>query len=126
MSFESALREELSSISGLSGKVYPLAAPEGAKPPYTVVISSEGLPDKTLEGYQDSKEVPIELDIIGADYAEMKALEIAIISKIQTFQGRAIGSAGPFIQEVSYDEPVELYEQLPKWYRCNLNGRVNF
>lgn len=124
MSFESALREELFTITELVGNVHPLNASEDAEAPYLVYVSSEGLPDRTLEGFASSKEVSCELNVIHSTYGSLKTLTGAILSLIQSFQGRSIGASGPFIQSISYEEPVELYEPEIKKYRCNIEITV--
>src|SRR5690606_3217360 len=113
MSFEPALVQELRSITALGGRVYPLFAPEAVKKngvPYLIYASSEGLRDKSLGGYLDSKEVRGELNIIAERYADMKAITKQVVALLMGFEGRRIGTDGPYIEEVTYQMPVELYE----------------
>lgn len=126
MTFEEALRAELSSISGLSNKVFPLHAKEGITTPYIIYVSSEGIPDKTFEGYLDSKEVECEINIIHNSYSSMKSLTKSVLDKIRSFQGRYIGGYGPLIQNVSYEKPVELYENEVSLYRCLIDIKVRY
>jgi len=94
MTFEEALRNEVSSVSGLASKVFPLLARSQNQSllaaPYVAYVSTEGL----------------------------KSLTKLVMAKILTFQSRVIGTGGPFIQNVTYQEPVELYDDEPKLYRC--------
>jgi hypothetical protein len=122
--FEQALTAELESISGLGGKVFPLNATEGTKPPYLIYVTSEGLRDKTLDGYLESREIDYELNILSATYTGLKPLITEVISKILSFQSRVIGTNGPYVQNVTYEEPVELYEAQVNWYRCNIQIRA--
>lgn len=124
MSFESALRDELAGITGLTGRVFPLNATEGTKPPYIRYSSSEGLPDKALTVFLSSKLISCEIDVIAGTYGALKPLAAAVAAKLQSMQGRTIGASGPFIQSVEYDEPQELYESAVDWYRTNF--RVQF
>jgi hypothetical protein len=126
VSFETALRDELFTIPELAGKVHPLNAPEGTKAPYLVYLSSEGLQDKTLQGYLATKEVSCELNILHSSYANLKALTANVLTVLRSFQSRTIGTNGPYIQDITYEEPVELYEELIKQYRCNINIQVYF
>jgi len=48
MDFEQALVHELSSITALNGKVFPLSAKEGTNPPFVLYVSSEGKKIQTL------------------------------------------------------------------------------
>lgn len=125
MSFETALVEELA-VGELANKVFPLSAPEGTTSPYLVYLSSDGVPEKTLGGFLESITVSGEMNIVAATYAGMKTLTVAVLSKFRSFEGRVIGTDGPFIQAVHYEQPVELYEQAVKQYRCLIDFRVNF
>ena len=121
MDFEPALVQELKTISALQNRIYPLEAPEataGNGVPYLIYGSSEGLRDKTLGGYLDSKEVRAELNIIAARYSDMKAITKQVVALLISFEGRQIGTNGPFIGELTYQAPVEIYESQPDLYRC--------
>jgi hypothetical protein len=39
---------------------------------------------------------------------------------------RVIGTDGPYIQELTYEQPIELYEQNPNLYRCLIDFEVYF
>jgi hypothetical protein len=121
--FEEALEAELETIPELVGKIFPLDA-TGYKPPYVVYLSSEGLQDKTLSGYLQTKGINGEVNILTHTYKELKTLTSTVISKLVSFEGRVIGTNGPYIQNFNYEEPVELYEQEVGWYRCNISFTV--
>jgi hypothetical protein len=119
--FEPALVQELKTITALENRIYPLTAPEATASsgvPYLIYASSEGLRDKTLGGHLDSKEVRAELNIIAQKYSDMKAITKQVIALLITFEGRQIGTDGPFIEELTYQMPVEMYESQPDLYRC--------
>lgn len=127
MTFESALVQELRSIERLEGRIYPLFAPEANKHngiPYLIYGSSEGLRDKSLNGYMNSKEVRGELNIIAERYSEMKAITKEVIALLVSFEGRQIGVDGPYISEVSYQMPVEMYENQPDLYRSSIEFSI--
>lgn len=129
MNFEAALSAELESVSGLSRKVYGLTGIESATAPaapYLIFVSSEGLQEKAFEGYLALKEVDFELNILHSTYSNMKALTALVLAKVISFQSRAIGTNGPYIQNVTYEKPVELYESLVKMHRCNIIAKVTF
>ena len=110
MNFEEALRNELSSITQITNKVFPLAATEGVKTPYLVYVSNEGVPEKCLTGYFGPKEVNGELHILNDTYSGLKDITKQVISKVESFQNRVIGgTGGVLIQDVSYEKPVEQY-----------------
>ncbi|MGO4185209.1 DUF3168 domain-containing protein [Paenibacillus sp. TAF43_2] len=118
MEFEPALVLELREIEGFSSKIFPLVATEGVPAPYIAYSSSEGLREKNLSGYTNSKEIEVDLNIIAGTYKEMKRLTALVIDKLISFESRVIGKEGPFVQELKYERPVELYEPLPKLHRC--------
>lgn len=127
MTFEEALGKELEGIEGLSEKVFPLNAKEGTKAPYLIYVSSEGLYNKDLEGYQDTKEVSCEVNTLNTRYDNMKALGKAVFNKLKSFEGREIGIDGPYIQEVIFDDNCpEVYEEQVKLYRKIINVRFYY
>ncbi|AIQ54568.1 hypothetical protein [Paenibacillus sp. FSL R7-0331] len=125
MNFEQALVHELSSISGLSGKVYPGEAPEKVIP-YIVYLSSAGLKDKDLDGYKDSRRVPLELNIVATRYSDMKQFTESTIEKLISFERRVIGVDGPFISELTYEPPAELFEDAIKAFRSVIDVVVYY
>lgn len=126
MSFEDALKAELSQTTKLKSKVFPLNARMGIVPPFLVFVSTEGVRDKTLKGYLTTKEVSVELNILSTTYQEMKEITRLVLDKIISFQERTIGESGIFIQEVSYSSPTELYENELKSYRSLLEVTFKF
>jgi hypothetical protein len=124
LTLEAALRTELSSISGLSGKIFPLRAPESSAAPYLVYVSSDGRQYRTLEGFVDSKEVSFDLHVLDREYSTLKALTAAILSLLRSFQGRVIGASGPFIQAVYYNDPTEVFEPEVGLYRCTITVNI--
>ncbi|MFD1953736.1 DUF3168 domain-containing protein [Paenibacillus thailandensis] len=126
MEFEEALVAELESISGLSGKVVPAFAAAGTVAPYVMYESSFGQQIKALSGFLTSKAVEVELNLLAASYAEMKRLQADIITRLTGFEQRVIGDDGPFVQELTYGQPAELYESAPKLHRCVISFEVHF
>jgi hypothetical protein len=128
--FEPALAQELKTISALNGRVYPLTGPEqrfDLTQPYLIYGSSEGMRTKELgSGYQAGKAVPGEINVIAPRYADAKAIMKDVIALLVGMERRVIGTDGPFIQELTYEAPVELYEEAPKLYRCLLQFEVYF
>lgn len=129
-SFEAALTQELKTIATLQNRVYPLTSPEanaGQGIPYLIYGSSEGLRDKTIgEGYLSSKEVQAEINVVASRYSDMKAITREVIALLVGMEGRQIGTDGPFIQELTYQAPVEIYESQPGLYRCVVEFSVYF
>lgn len=130
LDFYLALKQELETIAALVGRVYPLTAPEaraGNGVPYLIYVTSDGLRTKTLgDGYQTGRHVAGELNVIDRDYDNMKAVTGEVMDLLVGMERRVIGNGGPFIQELTYSQPVELYENLPKLYRCVIDFDVYF
>jgi hypothetical protein len=126
MNFEEALVSELSALTELQNKVFPISASEGTKPPFIIYVSSEGIQDKTLDGYLTSKELDCEIHVIHRNYSNMKSLTKEVLSKLQTFYGRAIGIDGPFIKSLSYEKPTEVHEKEVGFYRSSFDINVRF
>jgi hypothetical protein len=126
LNFEEALTAELTMVEGLDNKVFPLNAKEGTVPPYIVYLSSEGVQDKSFDGYLITKEVECEINILHSTYREMKGLTKVVLEKILSFQGRTIGEDGPRIQNLSYEKPIELYEKEIKQYRSVIDVKFKF
>jgi hypothetical protein len=130
LNFEEALAQELKTIDALQKRVYPLVSPEanaGKGVPYLIYGSSEGQRTKTIgEGYQQGRTVRGELNVVAGRYADLKGLTRAVLDLLVGFEGRQIGTDGPLIQELTYGEPVELYEDAPGLYRCVIDFEVYF
>lgn len=117
MDFEKALTKELKSINGFN-KVSPHMVKQGTPAPYLFYLSSEGVFDKTLNGYLDSKEVFCEINIVTDKYEQLKPLVKLVIDKLISMQSRTIGTSNIYIQNVTYVKPVELYEKDVNQFRC--------
>ena len=122
MTFEEALRTELITIEELNEKVFPLTAPEGTEAPYLIYVSSRGRHDKALEGFQKSKTVSVEINVIHDRASKMRALARQVKALIMGMEKRRIANEGPFIEEVIFEnEGTELYEHEVDLYRCVLD-----
>lgn len=129
MNFETALEQELKTIAAFEGRVYPLVAKETKAKngvPYLIYSSSEGLRTKSIGGYQTGKTVSGEINVVAARYEDIKAITASVIDLLVTMEQRTISTGGPYIQEFTYEEPVELYEEAPKLYRCLIDYDVYF
>lgn len=129
MDFESALTYELKKIAAFSGRIYPHTSPEANKHngvPYLIYVSSEGERTKTMGGYVSGRELNGELNIVAARYKDLKQLTREVLDVMIGTEERSIGVKGPYIQEFTYEAPVELYEEKPDLYRCLIQFQVYF
>lgn len=122
INFEQALTEELKTITN---RVYPYKAPEKVENPYIIYTSSEGLRDKSItEGYLNSKRVSAEINVIASKYSIFKETIKQTIDLLVNMEKRIIGTNGVFIDELVYEQPVELYEANANVYRCAIEIRA--
>lgn len=127
MNFEEALVYELSSITGLEGRVFPLSATEGTNPPFVIYVSSEGEQLKSLNGYiDDINDVTCEIHVVAETYEHLKSLLKTVIEKLQSFFGRPIGVDGVTIKSFSYTEPTEGTEEDLDYKRSSFDIRVRY
>lgn len=124
--FEQSLKTELSAITGLSSKVFPLNAPIGTEAPYVTYESSGVNEDKALDGFLDTGELSCTVEVLGSTYASAKQLSPLIRTKIKSFIGRAIGNGGPFVQDVEFEQNIEMYEPNMNLFRVIINFTVYF
>lgn len=114
---EIALRQELNNITVLTNNIYPTNAPKDKKAPYLVYIV-QSTPLKDLDGYEENDvESHVLLNIFGNSYSEMKELTKTVKGIVKTFPFRSIGSAGPYIEDLTFDATAETYENELNLYR---------
>jgi hypothetical protein len=127
--FEESLIEELSTISEFNNRIYPAHAPENVGTtgtPRLIFVSSYGVRTKTLDGgYGGGRRVPVELNVIDTSYLGMRELTGKVMALLEGMGGRVIGN-GPFIQELTYYDPQEFYENEPNLHRCLIDFEVFF
>lgn len=125
MDFEQALRAELIAIPGLDTKVFPVNAPEVTAAPYATYESSDLAEIKTHEGFSDTGTLECTVDVFGNTYGEMKTVSRATKEKIKTFLGRTMGTGGPYIQNLTFDDLLpEMYEPNVDLYRKSITFTV--
>lgn len=130
MIFDKALVSELKGIASTQGCVYPLNAPEKVRKsgvPYIIYSSSAGVRTKSIgEGYSGGKQVSVEVNVVTGTYELMKAMTADVVTLLEDMECREIGTGGPYIQELTYFEPVEFYETEAQLYRCSIEFNVFF
>lgn len=119
MDFEAALTMELKTITDVQNRVYPLNAPEKTISPYILYGSSEGVRTNTItDGYLSNRAVQGEINVIAPKYSIMKQITRKVIDLLISMNQRQIGDNGPYINEMVYEAPTELYEHEVDLYRC--------
>jgi|LauGreDrversion4_2_1035121.scaffolds.fasta_scaffold36607_5 hypothetical protein len=126
MDFEQALRAELATLPGLANKVFPQFATEGTKPPFIVYQKYRTDYVKTLDGTQFLRDGFYEFDILAPTYASLQQNYTSLVTLLQSFVGRNIGTNGPFVQNMRIEDVVENYERQMDWHRMNVEVKFYF
>lgn len=126
MDFEQGLRTELQSITGLNKKVFPLTVPEGTKAPYIVYGKSSTEFIKSLDGNSTTRSAVYDIDIVSDTYAQLQSTFAALKTKVFSFSGRTIGTTSIYVQDVTVETLVELFEEEIRWHRMSLEIRFYF
>lgn len=125
LDFEQGLRNELQTISGLNKKVFPMSAPEGVKPSFVVYNKSNTEILKTMDGILKTRSGVYDIDILADTYAQLQIVFKAVKDKLNSFVGRNLTSS-VFVQNVTYENLIELYEEEVKWYRISMEIRFYY
>lgn len=125
MDFEQALVHELSSITALNGKVFPMATSENTNPPLCLYVSSDGEKIQTLGGYVDFKELNCTIHVVSQTYEGLKSLVKEVINKLSSFFGRAIGINGPIVKSFDYTQPTETFNEELDVHSSTFDIKVN-
>jgi hypothetical protein len=126
MDFEQSLRAELVTVTNLSSKVFPLFAPEGTSPPFVAYQKTRTNYTKTMDGTQSLRDGYYQFDLLATNYAALQTLYTNVVEKLLSFRGRTIGTNGVYVQNVTIENAVELYEPLPDWHRMHLEIKFYF
>lgn len=127
LTLEEALYSELSAIAGISGAVYPVNAPQGCPAPYITYDTDDQALEKSLDGFIGSGNQHCEVDVFHTTYALLKALAALVKAEIASWLGHTIGTTGPYIQNVTFDEYLpEMYESNISLYRKTIGFTVYF
>lgn len=127
LTLEAAIRLELITIPDIKDKVFPIRAPEGTEAPYLIYTTSGGDYDKSLDGFQKSKSVSVELNIIHRSTTRLRALTREVMALVLTWEGRRLAETGVRIDELVLDgDSVEMYEPQADLFRKVINMRVYY
>ena len=127
LTFEAALRMELTTITELQDKVFPIRALEGTEAPYLIYLTSVGEPDKSLNGWHKSKSVAVVLNIIHHSSTRLRALTREVLALVMTWEGRRLAETGARVDELTFEgDGVEMYEPQADLYRKVINIRIYF
>jgi len=121
---EEGLKTELTSVTGLSGKMFPVLASQGTKAPYLVYEQNDAERTKILSGFDGLIEGSYQLELYHSTYPELKALKKLVIAELKTIEQTSIGATGPYIQQIEITDQSEIFEVSTGLYVCSI--AVNF
>lgn len=113
---ESAIYQELNTVSEIKDKIYPHVAPEITTTPYLVYTKSNSEEEYTLNGVTDNQTVIFDFNLYCKTYSELKSISKKIRDKLLSCFQRDVG--GFFIQSVNlnmrdlYDSAVNLHRAV--------------
>ena len=111
-----ALKHEFNSVSGLSGKVFPVKAQEGTEAPYLTYQLQDNERHRVQNGFDGLVDIEFEIDIFHSTYASLVALKNLVIAKVKTFQNSSIGTEGLYCQSVIIDDEFEEWDEDTNLY----------
>lgn len=126
MDLEQGLTAELSSIAGLTDKVFPVTAPQGTLAPYLTYALGGNDRAKTLSGHDGLVESQYQLDLYHTSYASMKALKKLVIANLKTYDLRNIGGSGPLVQQAEIITDFETYENEVELHKGIIELNIHY
>lgn len=126
MDLEQGLTVELSTITGLANKVFPILAEQGTLAPYLTYTLGSTDRTKTLVGHDGLVQSQYQLYLYHATYAGLKALKKLVITNLKTYDQRNIGGTGPYIQQVEIITDFETYEDAVKLFKGVIEFNVHY
>lgn len=126
MDFKEGLTVELSALSGLTGKVFPVLAAQGTLAPYLTYALDGNDRVKTLSGHDGLVQSRYQLDLYHSTYASLKELKALVIASLKTYDLTNIGVSGPLVQQVEIITDFETYEEATKLYKGIIEFEVHY
>jgi hypothetical protein len=122
MYIEEAIVTELSAITGLTSKVFPIEAQQGTATPYLTYRVNGGERARTLIGHDGLVTANYQLDAFHTTYSNVLALRRLILTELKTWERTNLGSSGPYIQGCTItEEPVETYDDETSLFQSTID-----
>lgn len=103
MAIEGTLQTLLAAL--VSGRCYPLTAPDKTERPYIVYQVVSNVPSVSLDGPNGTENRRIQIDVWGASYNEVKTLELSV----KTAMNSALFCNIPLSTGDLYEPDTQLY-----------------
>jgi hypothetical protein len=125
MSIETALTQELQSVTGLSNKVFPIVAPEGIEAPYCVYELNDINRVMSLRQFDGLADADFSISVYHNTYKQAKELMDLVLTKIKSFLFYSIGGTY-YCQNCKIENEIETYDYEPRKYQCQIDIQITF
>jgi hypothetical protein len=122
---QEAITAELSAVTGLSGKVYPIEAQQGTSAPYLVYSVSGGERSRTLIQHDGLVMANYQIDLFHTSYTNILSLRRLVLTEMQAWERTNLGGTGPYIQACTIlDEPIETFDNETELYQSTIDIQI--
>lgn len=126
MTIEEALKTELSNVTSLSLKVYPLMANHGTTVPYLIYQAQGNERPETMAGHVGLIMRNFQLEIYHNSFSGLKTVSYDVVTKLKTFNFRNLASTGPYCQHCSIIDEVETYDDETQYYQSTIDISITY
>jgi hypothetical protein len=122
---EMALYALLNDVPAITGRVFPVTAPEACTAPYATYEKTGGGPYEIMTGWVRLQTADFTIDVFAKTYAVAKTIAASVTAKLQALQFTAFG--GVAFQSVSFDEDSpETFDSIEDLYTKTINITIIF
>jgi hypothetical protein len=127
MYIQEAICSELSAVTGLTNKVFPIEAQQGLTTPYCIYKVIDGERMRTLSAHDGLIRSVYQLDLFHTSYTSLLSLRRLVMTELRTWEQTNLASTGPYIQECSViDEPVETFDDDTQLYQSTIEFTISY
>jgi hypothetical protein len=123
MNFEQAILVEL---SGITSKVYPLDAQQGATAPYIVYTNNRTVRLKSHTTHTGLINSDYQFDIFHTTYESLVSLLSSIITELKTWEKTNLGITGPYIQDMYITDEVKTFDYETLLYQGTIDFTITY
>jgi hypothetical protein len=126
MAIETAIVTELSAVTGLSGKVFPIVAQQNTVVPYVTYKLVDSERKRILTSPSGLVEAPYQIDVFHSSYSALKLLTDAIIAELKTWEQTNLGITGEYVQAIEISEGIETFDDETNLYQGTIDIHLSY
>jgi hypothetical protein len=126
MTIEQAIHTELSTITGLTGKVWAISALQDTPAPYCTYQINNTSRSRSLTEHVGLVEAQWQIDIFETTYTKLMALKRLVIDELKTWETTNLAITGPYIQECTITDEVESHDEDTLLYQGTIDITIYF